>query len=84
MVKRPAACSTRLLYRTSLPSLPHLLAFPDPGKPELNLVGSLQVYLRDQEEVASVYRFSACQKALRLPTKINTVPKMEYELRRAL
>lgn len=83
-MKRLAACSIRLLYRTGLPSLPHLLAFSDPGKPELNLVGSLQFYLSDQEEVASVYRFSGCQKAFRLPIKINTVPKMEYELRRAL
>ena len=83
-MKRPAACSTRLLYRTGVPSLPHLLTFPDPGKPELNLVGQLQVYLSDQEEVATVYRFSGCQKALRLPMKINTVPKMEHELCRAL
>lgn len=72
--------ASSLLNQTSSPSsatLPsHLLTLPDPRAPQLNLAGSLQVYLGTQEEVASLWRLSGCQRALRLPRKINTVPKM--------
>lgn len=65
--------------------LPYLLlTFPNPRKPQLSLAGSLQVYLGKQGEVASLRGRLGCQKALRLPVKINIFPKMEHRACTAL